>query len=1124
MKPVRLEILIDDKTLQGLNSVKGNLGSMEQFYKQAIGQLKSELTDLQQKLKVALSEGINTDKQAAEIQALTGVVNQLTDELEKLKQAKKQNNATPIIGEDPAPKMNNIKMSMVQIARELPAITMGPQMFFLAISNNIPLLQDALSSAREEFDNLKKSGEEATPVWQQVLEAITSPQAAIAVGITLLTVYGDEIIEWGKKVFKTKKEVDALAESEKRLQESREEGLRNSIKERAELSVLYKATQDTTRSMEERNAATDKLQKLYPSYFSNLSNEEILAGKAATAYDKLSNSIIANAEARAIQDKITEVAAKRLEAELKLAEQTKIMEDLEEISQKGTATSIQNANRRVATPGQGMYASNTPVLTEEANAYNQAAEAASSLNDEIKKHDTAIENLTKKIKITDLIGEDETGGINATKTNYAAELAEARIKAQQKLERMLIETMQDGFKKRQALAAQQLQEEIARINADEKAQLDTIKKARAAGQSVDTNAEQQVQDNAQQQRKAANNKYLQDFAKIEKEWQENSLQSWIAYYEKYGTYAQQRIAIIQKYALKMNNTQDENEKALFTKQQEEELQSLDDKFGKSVKQMTDLFEDASKKSVGAIEEIISKYEKLIDYMTNPDSNVTKEDLLSVGFTEKDLKDLENGTIKIADITKALKELKGELKGKSPFKTFSTDLKEAFDKIKNAKGDTKAIGEGLSGIGSAVSSFTPALQQFSSDISTIFGFDDSKIQGIIGAVGGLGNTAVGIGQALSGDIVGGAMKAVSGIASVVSSLEGVFGADYSGYERLKEQYDLLNGVWDTLIDKKKEYISMSYGEEATKAGEEAKKLINDQISRYRQLLDELAGSGASIGSHSLGYRINKRMAKEDWEILSKLVGETIDNSNDLWDLTADQLEKLLQDPKIVSVLGEVNEDFLTYIQDIIDAQDELEEVEKSIQEQLTQTSFENMQDSFWNALLDMEKDAEVFGDDLTKTMQKAIIKANLGKTYESQLQNWYEKFAKANQSDGINTEEYDSLRKEYDAIVEAALKERNELMKVFGWESEAAANAAQSGRAGAVTTITEETAGRLEGIGNAQLDRIIAMDDKMETMGDSLSAMASNIAIMTENSNYLKRLEDIADNIQNMNSTGVKIKG
>ena len=96
--------------------------------------------------------------------------------------------------------------------------------------------------------------------------------------------------------------------------------------------------------------------------------------------------------------------------------------------------------------------------------------------------------------------------------------------------------------------------------------------------------------------------------------------------------------------------------------------------------------------------------------------------------------------------------------------------------------------------------------------------------------------------------------------------------------------------------------------------------------------------------------------------------------------------------------------------------------------------------------------------------------------------------------------------------------------MFGWNlGQETANAVQSGRAGAVTTITEETAGRLEGIGNAQLDRIISMDDKMENMGDSLTAMASNIAIMTENSNYLKRLDEMADNIQYMASTGVKIK-
>ena len=104
-----------------------------------------------------------------------------------------------------------------------------------------------------------------------------------------------------------------------------------------------------------------------------------------------------------------------------------------------------------------------------------------------------------------------------------------------------------------------------------------------------------------------------------------------------------------------------------------------------------------------------------------------------------------------------------------------------------------------------------------------------------------------------------------------------------------------------------------------------------------------------------------------------------------------------------------------------------------------------------------------------------------------------------------------------------MKERNQLMELFGWKLNENASAAQSGRSGTVTTVTEETAGRLEGIGNAQLDRIISIDTNMESMSDNLSAMSSSMATVAENSEYLKRLDDIADNIQNMSSTGVKIK-
>ena len=69
MKPVRLEILIDDKTLQGLNSAKCNLNMLESVYKQILSQLNKELKVLQQNLKSSLEQGIDTDKQAAEVQA-----------------------------------------------------------------------------------------------------------------------------------------------------------------------------------------------------------------------------------------------------------------------------------------------------------------------------------------------------------------------------------------------------------------------------------------------------------------------------------------------------------------------------------------------------------------------------------------------------------------------------------------------------------------------------------------------------------------------------------------------------------------------------------------------------------------------------------------------------------------------------------------------------------------------------------------------------------------------------------------------------------------------------------------------------------------------------------------------
>lgn len=114
---------------------------------------------------------------------------------------------------------NGLNMSIQQIAREMPSLAMGPQMFFLAISNNLPIFTDELARARKEYDALVASGQKGTPVWKQVLSSLFSWQTALTTGIMLLVMYGDEIVEWVKGLFTTKDALDKTRESQEKFNE-----------------------------------------------------------------------------------------------------------------------------------------------------------------------------------------------------------------------------------------------------------------------------------------------------------------------------------------------------------------------------------------------------------------------------------------------------------------------------------------------------------------------------------------------------------------------------------------------------------------------------------------------------------------------------------------------------------------------------------------------------------------------------------------------------------------------------------------------------------------------------------------------------------------------------------------
>lgn len=203
-----------------------------------------------------------------------------------------------------------LNFQVQQLARELPSLTVSTQQFFLAISNNLPMLVDEMQRARVANEALKKAGETTVPVWKQMLKSIGSWQTILVVGITLLTAYGKEIGEWVAELFKGKKQLNAAAEAQKIYNATMTQGLADSEKTVTSLRILYDITQNQTIAVDKRRQAAEKLQKLYPSYLGNLTTEQIITGKAAQAYERLAEAIIRAARARAAEDKIADISSK----------------------------------------------------------------------------------------------------------------------------------------------------------------------------------------------------------------------------------------------------------------------------------------------------------------------------------------------------------------------------------------------------------------------------------------------------------------------------------------------------------------------------------------------------------------------------------------------------------------------------------------------------------------------------------------------------------------------------------------------------------------------------------------------------------------------------------------------
>lgn len=964
---------------------------------------------------------------------------------------------------------NGLNMSVQQIVRELPSAAMGLNTFFLAISNNIPVLADEIKRAKAANEELKASGKKGIPIWKQVASSLFSWQSALIVGITLLTTHGDKVGEWITSLFKAKDGIAPLS---------------------AATSELNKYIAENNNGYGNSIATLNKLQSKWKELDGDLSKQKTFIYENRDAFSELGVSINDVNDAEKILSSGTDQFIKTLDLRAKAAAAYQLaIKKAEEAFQHGIAADeiLQGGaniwdywNASVDVLGnldwaiQGGNVFNPGKYTEgRAGKELMASDKAKSTFDILmklsEKFSKEREERLKGLGVTD----NEQAKLDAIAREKLKREADEQRKQQERLSEELLSLRRKNQQDEINLMADGTEKKLAQIDLDYQKELDAIRKqeqewSKANGGKL--TKEQSVQISLSYSQ--AENKRDKSISDLNKEKFESDKKAWQEYFIEFGNYQEKRKNLVQKYDDEIAKLHtDSPEYAIKVAEKNQAVEQLDEQFGHSAKAMADLFEDAGNKSVSAIQTIIDKYETLVKYMSgtkeSDGTNVTLDELKALGFTDKDIEKIEKGEISIKDVTDAIRGLKDELKGKSPWQAFVSDLEKGIEAIKKGGNDSKKVGQGITDIGNAVTSFAPALGEFGTNIANIFGASDSAITGITDALGGLGTTAAGVGQIMSGDIVGGAMSAVSGMSSVVSALDGLFGADYSHYNEMVEQYSLLNDIWDELIDKKLEYINTSYGAEANKVGEEALELAEKSIESYRILGKERLNAGSSAGSHSIGVRIRKGMSEQGWEEARKALNDeqwfkeiSTGRMESLFDLSTEQLERLKSEAP--TFWAKLDEDVRNYLDKIIDGEERIEEIHNQINEQLTQTTFDGVYSNFIDTLMDMKASSKDAAEDISEYFMRAMLSEQVGALYQDKLKKWYEKFAKGMEDGSLTESERNALNAEYMGYIEEAMKLRDELAAATGYDKISQESTSQSASSKGFQVMSQDTGEELNG--------------------------------------------------------------
>lgn len=342
-----------------------------------------------------------------------------------------------------------------------------------------------------------------------------------------------------------------------------------------------------------------------------------------------------------------------------------------------------------------------------------------------------------------------------------------------------------------------------------------------------------------------------------------------------------------------------------------------------------------------------------------------------------------------------------------------------------------------------------------------------LDAVLNAVSGI------IGDVLSGDLfvtIGKSLR--NGIGNILNAISfggfnSLFGIGGNAKE-VQETIDRLtdrNETLQTAIEDLTDEMKASKGMKSVESYREAVKYQEEVNKNYLQIAKEQAGYHKSHGS----WQHYLKWTDEMLEHARKATGmQDFSGTDSLWNLTPEQMKALRSDVWLWDIMessgkGGYGERVTDKLDDYIEQAGKLEELTDSLYEGLIGMSFDSMYDSFISSLMDMEKSAEDFADDISKYFMQAMLSNAIGEQFSDKLRTWYDKFGEAMKDDGtLDNNERKELMDEYMGYVDEAMKLRDELAAATGYDKISQESTSQSASSKGFQAMSQDTDEELNG--------------------------------------------------------------